>query len=140
MHVVLLLDFCNYGFSSSPSDLLFSSVAMLGDDVTTICPQLSDRKDEDEILQHFYFVLADQSAEGIQLHRDTLNNEALILPLFREPGRCLVLKVKSQVTLSQGHTPTQSQGHTPTQSQDLTTHTILSHSQSSVSMNTESTI
>ena len=102
MHVVLLLDFCNYGFSSSPSDLLLGSVgSMLGDDVTTICPQLSDRKDEDEILQHFYFVLADQSAEGIQLHRDTLNNEALILPLFREPGRCLVLKVKSQVTLSQ---------------------------------------
>jgi len=70
-----------------------SSVARLGPDVHTTCPQLEDRDNEQEIQQHFHFTLSGQA----------LSHDTLILPLFKEPGRCLM------VTLS-GHSPT---GATP---------------------------
>ncbi len=93
-------------------ELLSSTVARLGGDVLEVCPQLKDREDEEEIQKHFCFILSDQSNDDVR--GDSLDNDALVLPLFFEPGPCLMLNIRTEITQSPPHTApsTSSQPHT----------------------------
>lgn len=79
------------------------TVARLGTDVESICPELSDREDENEIQRLFCFILADQSREGDLLRRDVLGTEDFVLPLFCDPGRILLLHTQAQPHHTQHH-------------------------------------
>ncbi len=94
----------------------------------SVCPQLTDREDEEEIQKLFCFVLSVQEdEEDAQSHRDKLDNGALILPLFLEPGSCLRVNMTTQeeitVSTSSQDSPTPS-----TQVQDSTPSTPLQDS------------
>ena len=95
-------------------ELLSGTVARLGSDAESLCPELSDREDEEEIQRLFCFILADQSPEGNLLRRDTLQTEDFVLPLFCDPGHILLLHTQSQPHHDPGHIlllHTQSQPH-----------------------------
>ncbi len=80
--------------------------------MSAVCPQLKDREDEEEIQKYFCFILSDQSNEDVR--GDSLDNDALVLPLFCEPGPCLMLNIRTEISQSQPHTDpsTQSQPYT----------------------------
>ena len=82
----------------SHSELLASSLSRLGSDVNTLCPQISDREDENELAKHFNFVLAKQSLMGTLLHIRPVDNDEKLQGLFRNQGSgyCLLLALKSE--------------------------------------------
>ena len=83
-------------FPISYRELLSGTVARLGSDAESLCPELSDREDEEEIQRLFCFILADQSPEGNLLRRDSLRTEDFVLPHFCDPGHVLLLHTQSQ--------------------------------------------
>lgn len=73
----------------------------LGEDVLELCPEMKDREDEEEIQQHFCFVLADEMERDgiISYHtKRVLELGDLILPLFSSAcsTTCLMLHVAKQ--------------------------------------------
>ena len=84
---------CSFLFCS---ELLASSLSRLGSEVSTLCPQISDREDENELARYFHFVLAKESPNGTLVHVRPLNSDEKLLHMFKTQGSgyCLLLSLK----------------------------------------------
>ena len=94
-----IIHICTHTHTHTHSELLSGAIARLGAEVMSLCPQMKDRDDEDEIQQHFCFILADHSEDENTFNRmRVLEMDELALSVLSQPlsSGCLMVHTKDQ--------------------------------------------